>query len=274
MDGRVQAWWLFMCAVAAVNTGAWVVSARRFRARTGADPSFAERRWHVLLSAIYVVVCGFRSALPRADVQRIVLFDTFFSSVAVGRSVATVAELCCAIQLALLMNELGRDANLPTVRTIAKVIVPLIAFAEICSWTAVLTTNYLGNTIEESSWTLMATLVAVCFFQLRPALGRVATFGLVGCILYVSFMVSVDVRMYLTRWLADEAAHRAYLGVGEGWTDLTHRWTVTWAWDEWKTEMAWMGLYFSVAVWAFIGITHFPRIATASRRASEPGRPS
>ncbi len=43
----------------------------------------------LLLCAAYVFGCAFRSVLPRADVQRICLFDTWLSSVVVGRSVAT-----------------------------------------------------------------------------------------------------------------------------------------------------------------------------------------
>jgi len=34
-----------------------------------------------LLSAVYVFGCAFRSILPRADVQRICLFNTWLSSV-------------------------------------------------------------------------------------------------------------------------------------------------------------------------------------------------
>jgi hypothetical protein len=52
----------------------------------------------VLLCGAYVFGCAFRSFLPRADVQRICLFDTWLSSVIVGRSVATVAEVCFAAQ--------------------------------------------------------------------------------------------------------------------------------------------------------------------------------
>ena len=51
-------------------------------------------RWALLLfCAAYVFGCAFRSFLPRADVQRICLFDTWLSSAFIGRSVATVAEV-------------------------------------------------------------------------------------------------------------------------------------------------------------------------------------
>jgi hypothetical protein len=205
-----------------------------------------------------------------------VLFDTAWSSVAVGRSAATVAELACAAQWALLMAELGRDLDVPRVRVIARLIVPLILFAECCSWYAVLTTNYLGNTFEESTWTLTAALLGVALFSLRerdPRLRTLTTVGLVGSVLYVIFMITVDVRMYFTRWRADEASGRVYLSVADGWHDVAHRWSVSGTWEDWHTEMAWMGLYFSVAVMTMVALTHAPR-ATASGTASRSSRPT
>ena len=61
----------------------------------------------LLLCAAYVFGCAFRSFLPRADVQRICLFDTWLSSVIVGRTVATVAEVCFAAQWAIILHQLG-----------------------------------------------------------------------------------------------------------------------------------------------------------------------
>ncbi len=81
----------------------------------------------LLLSAGYVFGCAFRSILPRADVQRICLFDTWLSSVLIGRSVATIAELCFAIQWAIVLARARRRiAHSDTAKNIAKLIVPLI----------------------------------------------------------------------------------------------------------------------------------------------------
>ena len=63
--------------------------------------------------------CAFRSIFPRADVQRICLFDTWLSSVLIGRSVATIAELCFAIQWAIVLHELGQIAHSDTAKNIA-----------------------------------------------------------------------------------------------------------------------------------------------------------
>src|SRR6516162_5138560 len=98
-----------------------------------------------LLSAVYVLVCAFRSVLPRADVERICLFDTWLSSVLIGRSMATLAELCFALQWVIVIRELGRTAHSDTAKNIAALILPLIVLAEACSWYAVISTDFLGN---------------------------------------------------------------------------------------------------------------------------------
>ena len=56
------------------------------------------RKRHLMLAAIYVFGCAFRSFLPRGDVQRVVLVDHWISAIAIGRSVATIAELAFAAQ--------------------------------------------------------------------------------------------------------------------------------------------------------------------------------
>jgi hypothetical protein len=147
----VAIWWSFLVSVSAVNVALLAGLYLRFRkaalgSRTGAptiDPL-------LLLSATYVVGCAFRSVLPRADVQRICLFDIWLSDVSVGRSVATVAELCFVVQWVIVVRALANTVHAETARNISKAIVPLIVLAEACSWYAVITTNYLGNVLENS----------------------------------------------------------------------------------------------------------------------------
>jgi hypothetical protein len=63
----VAVWWCFLVVVSTVNIALWLQLRSRF--------SITEPL--VLLSAVYVLGCAFRSILPRADVQRICLFDTW-----------------------------------------------------------------------------------------------------------------------------------------------------------------------------------------------------
>src|ERR1700688_3115922 len=149
----VAIWWSFLLTVSALNFVLLLALRPCYRsdisgARTGAftiEPL-------ALLSAVYMFGCAFRSILPRADVQRICLFDTWLSSVLVGRSVATIAEICFALQWAIFLRQLAGLTKSDAARNISNAIVPLILVAECCSWYSVLTTSYLGNTIENSLW--------------------------------------------------------------------------------------------------------------------------
>src|SRR5262245_53610412 len=99
MSSQWLIWWLVLCAATAINIASWSYSAARLRRREldfTADV-YATRRTLLVLAGIYVLGCGFRSVFPMVDVPRICLHETGFSRIAVGRSVATVAELAFAI---------------------------------------------------------------------------------------------------------------------------------------------------------------------------------
>ena len=95
MSPGVVAWWWFLCAVGVLNITAWSLSAAALRRRQTRLPSesYPACRLQLALSAVYVFGCAFRSVLPVYDVPRLCLFNTWLSSVIVGRSVATLAEL-------------------------------------------------------------------------------------------------------------------------------------------------------------------------------------
>ena len=163
MATEVFVWWFLLCVVSALNVLALSYSARLLWQKQGAIPSdvYASRRLQLILSAGYVLGCAYRSALPVFDVQRICLFDSWLSSVIVGRSVATVAELCFVTQWALLMREISQVMQSKPGRMAAMAVVPLIAVAETCSWYSVLTTSNIGHVIEESLWGVSAMLLVI-----------------------------------------------------------------------------------------------------------------
>jgi hypothetical protein len=88
----------------------------------------------------------------------------------------------------------------------------------------------------------------------RPLLASICLIA-VG---YVAYMCLVDVPMYWSRWLADEANGRTYMAVTQGVLDASTRWVVSHQWEDWKNEIAWMSLYFSGAVWLSIAFIHVP----------------
>jgi hypothetical protein len=233
----------------------------------------------LLLCAAYVFGCAFRSFLPRADVQRICLFDTWLSSVVVGRSVATVAEIAFAAQWAVILYQLGTMAGADTTVNAAWAIVPLILIAECFSWHAVLTKNYLGNAIENSIWAVAFFIVGIGLCRLLPefdgAVRVILAISIFGIAAYLAFLMTVDVPMYLNRWRAEAGDGSTLLTHREGLRDVSTRWIVTHDLAEWKEEIAWMSLYFSLAVWSSLALCvfysledHLPRYRTEAAVAS------
>jgi hypothetical protein len=277
MTIEVFLWWLFLCAASGLNVLAWSLSALALERRRGdLHPQvFATRRLQILLSAGYVFGCAFRSALPVFDVPRMVLVDSWLSSVIVGRSVATIAELCFVAQWALLLAEISRGTDSLPAKLASRSLVPMIAIAEIFSWYSVLTTSNIGHIVEESLWglcaaSLVASLILVwprCSVTVKPLLAALCMTG----VLYVAFMFLVDVPMYWSRWIADEASGRSYFSIAQGISDASTRWVVSHRWEDWRSEVVWMSLYFSVAVWLSISLIHAPdlrRIGVAGKPAS------
>jgi hypothetical protein len=256
----VSWWWVMLTAVSGVNIAAWILMYRQLH-DAGSSGRVPGMEIMLLLSAAYVFGCAFRSFLPRADVQRICLFDTWLSSVAVGRSVATVAEVCFAAQWTMILSQLGTAAGAPTAVNAAWAILPLIVIAECFSWYAVVTTNYLYNAVENSLWAVAFFIAGVGLCLILPefdgAIRAVLAISVVGIAVHLAFLMTVDVPMYLKRWRADVAGGNRGLGPLEGLRDVSTRWVVTHDLAEWKEEIAWMSLYFSLAVWASLGLCVF-----------------
>lgn len=274
MNDTTHFWWPLLCSVSALNVLAWVAATlflrhRSERFRLGA---WSTTHWHVVLSAGYVLGCSYRSVFPVYDVQRLVMVDSWLSSVVVGRSVATIAELCFAAQWALLLQTVAQTYGSQFAVKVARWIVPLIVVAEICSWYAVVTTSNLGHVLEESIWGLSAAMLVASFLFLwsrsdrahRPLLAMASAFGL--C--YVVYMFEVDVPMYWARWLLDEGRGRQYLNIAQGLSDVSGRWVVSHRWEDWESEVVWMTLYFSVAVWLSIGLMHASQTLSTRRNAA------
>src|SRR5258707_14422899 len=138
-------WWGVLTLVSGANIAAWFLLYRQLAEQpSGGLGNTPGIQIMLLLCAAYVFGCAFRSFLPRADVQRICLFDTWLSSVVVGRSVATVAEICFAAQWAMILHRLGTMTGADTTLNAAWGIVPLILISESFSWHAGRTTDYSG----------------------------------------------------------------------------------------------------------------------------------
>jgi len=276
----VVRWWSLLTLVSGANIAVWFVLYRQLAEQpAGRLGSTSGIQLMLVLCAAYVFGCAFRSFLPRADVQRICLFDTWLSSVVVGRTVATIAEICFAAQWVMILHQLGTMTGADTALTVAWAILPLIVIAECFSWYAVLTTNYWGNAIENSIWAVVFFLIGIGLCRLLPefdGLVRVAlAVAIVGIAGYLAFLMTVDVPMYLRRWRAKVAAGGKLLRPLDGLRDASTRWVVTHDLAEWKDEIVWMSLYFSLAVWSSLALCivysfedHLPPYRTEATVAS------
>jgi hypothetical protein len=261
----VMLWWSTISGISVVNIIAWLLIARR--EKVDEDPALRrERLWQVALSALFVFGCAFRSFLPRAEGQRFCLVDSWWSNAFLGRSVATVAELSLVAQWTLFLGHWTKALGARFGYAVTRVLLPAIAFAEVCSWYTAVTTDFRGSVIEETTWAVTAGLMTLTMIWLwwqrrevrRPFLG--ATIILVTA--YVMFMATVDVPMYRSRVRADTAANKTFLTVGEGTRDSLVRLVVTRRWEDWREEMPWMSLYFSAGVWISLSLIRAPRLKT------------
>jgi hypothetical protein len=209
-----------------------------------------------------VAGCAFRSFFPRIDLERICLVQSPLSNMMLGRSVATVAELCFMAQCALLLHQAGHGTGSKFVRAVAWSLLPLITIAECSSWYAILSKNYFGHFLENSIWTFSAALLLASLFMLWPHSSRRQRHFLVAMMVfaagYILFMLNIDLPMYWSRWTVNQVAGTTYLSLLKGVMDAYQACVVDFSWGIWHQEIPWMTLYFTAAVWVSIYLPHVP----------------
>jgi hypothetical protein len=253
LDTLTYRWWQFLCAVSITNILLWTLAAWG----VSREPDGYQFK-QLILSGIFVAACAFRSILPRIDLERMCLWDSPFSSVFLGRSVATIAEICFALQCALLLFKLSHSTGASIIGRIGLTVLPIIFIAELACWCAVATLNHIGHAIEELLWSIMVLLVAtglVIYYEqtggglpLWVAIGLIASAGTTALIMFV------DIPLYITRWRNSKRSGLRYLRIRDGLKDAFVRRQVTHASEDWRNDVLWMSLYFSVGVWVSLVI--------------------
>jgi hypothetical protein len=246
-------WWQLLCAVSVGNILVWSLAAQALLWE-----SDGYRFKQLALSGLFVAACAFRSLLPRVDLERMCLWDVPLSSVIVGRTVATVAELCFAWQCALLLFKLSALTNSSIIGTIGLAVLPIVIVAELACWFAVATLNHIWHAVEELLWSIMIALIAVGLVlywkHTAEALPMWVPIGLIACAGTALLILTVDVPLYIARWRSGKRAGLRYLRVVEGLKDALVRRRVTQTHDDWREEVLWMTLYFSAGVWVSLAI--------------------
>jgi len=246
-------WWQLICAVSVGNIVLWSLAARGLLWE-----SDGYRSQQLALSGLFVAACAFRSFLPRVDLERMCFWDVPLSSVVVGRTVATIAELCFAWQCALLLFKLSALTGSSAIGAIGLAVLPIIVVAELACWFAVATLNHIWHAVEELLWSIMVGLVATGLVLYgRHAAGDLPIWvpiGLIACAGTAVLILAVDIPLYIARWRIGKRAGLRYLRVVEGLKDAVVRRRVTQTRDAWRKEALWMSLYFSAGVWVSLGI--------------------
>ena len=254
---KLRLWIGGLAALAALNLVLWISIARSISLWT----PYAQAQ--LLLSGVYVGVCGFRSLFPRIDLERVCLWDTWLSAILLGRTAATVAELCFAVQCGLFMQRLSDITGTPFLHAGALAFVPVVVLAELVCWYAVLSLNHIGHAIEESLWALlMLMLSAACGAAALTAGGVLRGMLIVGFLVYGvggGLTMGFDVRMYVRRWITS-AGDRLTVATGLRDSRLRRHPTVTW--EVWREEAPWMTLYFSFGVWTSLAMVLLERAAS------------
>ena len=256
---KTVVWWSVLASIASFNCLLWAYT---YNSLLDSDDLSSYTQRHLFLSGIYTVVCAYRSILPRIDLERTCLFDTQWSSIFLGRASATIAEISFAAQLALLLHEWSTRYDHVLSYWFSYLIVPLLTTAQGCCWYGLLSQNHLAHAVEESIWAMTVGGMCVLFvpFILYES-GHVvwqALLGVLMSVVYCTFMITVDVPMYLTRWRENEKM-RGKKNILYSVKDSWRRRVVTKDWNVWKPEVAWLTGYFSCAVWTSIALCHVTR---------------
>ena len=171
---------------------------------------------------------------------------------------SSLQKICFAGQIALLLNKLGEIHGHPIVQMVSYTIVPAITIAQACCWYGVCTLNFLAHAIEESIWAVMSAVVAlmlstfIIFGTADAQVWYLSVVGIASITLYASFMMKVDVPMYIEKWRTSTRLGKERMPFHIGRKDAWSRRVVTKEWKHWEPEVAWLTGYFSTAVWTSI----------------------
>jgi hypothetical protein len=250
VDQRLILWLGSLLALAALNVALWIWIARV------AVPNTRYAQIQLLLSGVYVSVCGFRSLFPRVDLERVCLWDSWLSAIVIGRTAATIAELCFAIQCALFVERVSNIGGMPVLHASAHLFVPLCILAQAVCWYAVLSLDHIGHAIEETLWAVLMMILSAAFLAAAlTGAGSLRLVLLAGFLVYgvgAVLTIAVDVRMYLKRWRLNASRDRMTLVTGL--LDSRRRRHPTMAWEVWREEVPWMTVYFSIGVWTSLAM--------------------
>ena len=241
----------------------------------------------ILLAFTYTIVCAIRSVWLRKDVAQTCFFDSKISTPLVGRTLATIAEICYVLLILIVLTNITKDISKITNKKYyhtlltLKIILPIIIIAEIFSWLGCITKYYLWNAAEESLWMIsgiiLITISATLYLSLKTispnnktkSLSLFLTVFLFFTIIFVLFMITIDIPMYYNRWKKTDGNNDGIVSWKEFINDFKNKNNklslqsllnlnsckkISKDFTVWKEEIPWFTGYFTLGVWSSIAI--------------------
>lgn len=232
-----------------------------------------------MLAVPWVINCAYRSVFPSLYLQRFVFWDTPLNGILVDRGFACVGELCWVFQTSLALRHVDKDITGGRLWIQASGWLAFVVYivAEVCSYYNVATTNELWCAIEVGldglSYLIMLPASIYLLLQCPDALTASSAKKYLAImvpltLLYPAYNFYIDAPMYMRRYAADQAAGKQYFGFIQGLEDAASRRIFTHNFNDWKEDMSWMVLYFSVgALWGIMQM-YAPRLKPNSAKSS------
>lgn len=191
------------------------------------------------------------------DLERLVVVDTRLSSIFLGRTAATVAEICFALQLGLLVHQLGVHAGLPWVQMAAWAIPVFMVVAQDFCWHSVLTVT---SSLWTAGFSWMAALLGIIALDSSGWVHALAIVGILGSVSFVAYVLCVDVPMYWRRYQHGRAHGQVCIRLDQEARDAWHRREQSSNWAACKEDALWLTPYFSFGVWVSIAMVFAPGV--------------
>ena len=222
--------------------------------------------FYTMCGGLFTFACAYRACWPRVDIKRQVIFDTFASSIMLGRMAATVGEISFTFLYTKLLEEVVSTCfSGQLTRFYIECIPWMLVTAQIFCWLGVLSLHNAFHVIEEILWMLAGFIGMITFYDSLLDLSSSAPtcepplnlrlFGLLLTILYVAYMVFFDLPMYVWRASLDNL-WIPWQGWKHNLNDALYRRHSTLKWEDWKEEVVWQSGYFSVGVWIALALAY------------------
>ena len=241
--------------------------------------------WMRVLAAPYVFQCAWRSFWPEIYVDRTVYWDTWASSIFIGRMLAHIGEVAWVAQVSMAFKRANQEIHVLSnskgtwfqwvVDFCANQAFVLCFIAEFFCNHAVFTENYLMHVIETSLWGVALGCLIPCSLYLYSQASLIKsdgersvdmkqTFNFIIIItwlniLFVLGLVSDHIPMCYSEWQAGLDRNRVYSDVFTGALDSMFTRNKSQSWDTWKSDWLWMLAYFSGGVWSSLFLAEGPR---------------